>query len=60
MGCHIEWNTSKVEDAELTVSLQPAPDFAFMVEFDRVSDRHNQPTSSITTTTQRSHAVDPG
>jgi len=42
MDCHIEWNTSKVEDDELSASLQPAPDFAFMVEFDGVLDRHNR------------------
>ena len=42
MDCHIEWNTSKVEAEELSASLQPAPDFAFMVEFDGVLDRHNR------------------
>ena len=42
MDCHIEWNTSKVEDDELSASLEPAPDFAFMVEFDGVLDRHNR------------------
>jgi hypothetical protein len=42
MDCHIEWNTSKVEDDELSASLQPAPDFAFMVEFDGVLDRHSR------------------
>ena len=42
MDCQIEWNTSKVEDDELSASLQPAPDFAFMVEFDGVLDRHNR------------------
>ena len=42
MDCHIVWNTSKVEDDELSASLQPAPDFAFMVEFDGVLDRHSR------------------
>jgi hypothetical protein len=42
MDCHIEWNTSKVENDELSVSLQPAPDFAFMVEFDGVLDRDSR------------------
>ena len=42
MDCHIEWNTSKVEDDQLSASLQPAPDYAFMLEFDGVLDRHNQ------------------
>ena len=42
MDCHIDWNTSKVENDELSASLRPAPDFAFMVEFDGVLDRHNR------------------
>ena len=42
MECHVEWNTSQVEDDELSASLQPAPDFAFMVEFDGVLDRHSR------------------
>jgi hypothetical protein len=42
MDCHIEWNASKVEDDELSASLEPAPDFAFMVEFDGVLDRHKR------------------
>jgi uncharacterized membrane protein len=42
MDCQIEWNKSKVENDELSASLQPAPDFAFMVEFDGVLDRHNR------------------
>ena len=42
MDCHIDWNTSKVDSDELSASLQPAPDFAFMVEFDGVLDRHNR------------------
>ncbi len=42
MDCHIEWKTSKVEDDQLNASLRPAPDFAFMVEFDGVLDRHNR------------------
>ena len=41
MDCHIDWNTSKVEDDELSALLEPAPDFAFMVELDGVLDRHN-------------------
>lgn len=42
MDCHIDWNTSEVEAEELSASLQPAPDFAFMVEFDGVLDRHSR------------------
>jgi hypothetical protein len=36
MDCAIEWETSKVENRELSAELRPAPDFAFMEEFDRV------------------------
>jgi hypothetical protein len=39
MDCQIEWGTSEVEDEVLSVSLEPEPDFAFMVEFDGVLDR---------------------
>ena len=42
MECHLEWRTSKVENYELSVSLHPAPDFAFMVEFDRFLDQYKQ------------------
>ena len=42
MDCHIDWDTSEVEDVELSVSLEPEPDFAFMVEFDGVLDRHER------------------
>jgi hypothetical protein len=38
MDCHIEWNTGKVEHGKLSVRLEPAPDFAFMMEFDRIVD----------------------
>ena len=34
MECQIDWNSSKVENGELSVKLHPAPDFAFMKEFD--------------------------
>jgi regulator of protease activity HflC (stomatin/prohibitin superfamily) len=43
MDCHIEWSTSKVEHAKLRVSLKPAPDFAFMMEFDRIVDPLKHP-----------------
>ena len=38
MDCHIEWSTSNVEHGKLRVGLEPAPDFAFMMEFDRIVD----------------------
>ena len=38
MDCHIEWDSSKVVDDELIASLEPSPDFAFMMEFDGVVD----------------------
>jgi hypothetical protein len=38
MDCHIEWSTSKVEHGKLSVRLEPAPDFAFMMEFDGIVD----------------------
>ena len=43
MDCHIEWSTSKVEHGKLSVSLEPAPDFAFMMEFDRIVDPLKNP-----------------
>ena len=43
MDCHIEWSTSKVEHRKLSVRLEPEPDFAFMVEFDRIVDPLNHP-----------------
>ena len=43
MECHIEWSTSRVEHGKLGVSLEPAPDFAFMMEFDRIVDPLNHP-----------------
>lgn len=43
MDCHIEWNKSKVEHGKLRVGLEPAPDFAFMVEFDRMVDPIKHP-----------------
>jgi hypothetical protein len=42
MDCHIEWDTSEVEDEQLSVSLEPEPDFAFMVELDGVFDRNER------------------
>ena len=38
MDCHIDWSTSSVEHGKLRVSLEPAPDFAFMLEFDGIVD----------------------
>jgi hypothetical protein len=38
MDCRIKWSSSKVEHGKLRMSLEPAPDFAFMVEFDRLVD----------------------
>ena len=38
MDCHIDWSTSSVEHGKLRVSLEPAPDFAFMIEFDGIVD----------------------
>jgi regulator of protease activity HflC (stomatin/prohibitin superfamily) len=43
MDCHIAWSTSKVEHGKLSVSLEPAPDFAFMLEFDRIVDPLKHP-----------------
>jgi regulator of protease activity HflC (stomatin/prohibitin superfamily) len=43
MDCHIEWSTSNVEHGKLRVSLEPAPDFAFMMEFDRIVDPLTHP-----------------
>jgi len=43
MDCHVEWSTSKVEHGKLSVSLEPAPDFAFMMEFDRIVDPIKHP-----------------
>ena len=43
MDCHVDWSTSKVEHGKLSVSLEPAPDFAFMVEFDGIVDPLNHP-----------------
>jgi hypothetical protein len=43
MDCHIEWATSKVEHGKLSVSVEPAPDFAFMMEFDRIVDPLKNP-----------------
>ncbi|MGO9976694.1 MAG: hypothetical protein ACLP01_28590 [Solirubrobacteraceae bacterium] len=42
MECHIDWKNSKVENYELSASLHPSPDFAFMVEFDRFLDRYKR------------------
>jgi hypothetical protein len=44
MDCQIDWSTSKVEHGKLSVGLEPAPDFAFMVEFDGIVDPLKQPT----------------
>ena len=38
MDSHIDWSTSKVEHGKLRVGLKPAPDFAFMMEFDGIVD----------------------
>jgi hypothetical protein len=38
MDCHIDWSASKVEHGKLSVRLEPPPDFAFMMEFDRIVD----------------------
>ncbi len=43
MDCHIEWSTSHVEHGKLSVGLEPAPDFAFMIEFDRIVDPIKHP-----------------
>lgn len=43
MDCHIEWSTSKVEHGKLRVSLEPAPDFAFMLKFDGIVDPIKHP-----------------
>jgi len=43
MDCRINWSTSKVEHGKLSASLEPAPDFAFMVEFDRIVDPLTHP-----------------
>jgi MOSC domain-containing protein YiiM len=43
MDCQIEWSTSKVEHGKLSASLEPAPDFAFMMEFDRMVDPLKSP-----------------
>jgi hypothetical protein len=43
MDCHIDWSSSKVEHGKLSVSVEPAPDFAFMMEFDRIVDPLKNP-----------------
>ena len=43
MDCHLEWSTSKVEHGKLSVSIEPAPDFAFMVAFDGMVDPLKHP-----------------
>jgi hypothetical protein len=43
MDCHIDWSTSRVEHGKLRVSLEPAPDFAFMMEFDGIVDPLKHP-----------------
>ncbi len=43
MDCHIDWSTSSVEHGKLRVSLEPAPDFAFMIEFDGIVDPLTHP-----------------
>ena len=43
MDCHIDWSTSSVEHGKLRVSLEPAPDFAFMLEFDGIVDPLTHP-----------------
>lgn len=43
MDCHLNWSASNVEHGKLRVSLEPAPDFAFMMEFDRIVDPLSHP-----------------
>lgn len=43
MDCHIDWSNSSVEHGKLRVSLEPAPDFAFMLEFDGIVDPLTHP-----------------
>ena len=43
MDCHIDWSTSSVEHGKLRVSLEPAPEFAFMLEFDGIVDPLTHP-----------------
>jgi hypothetical protein len=43
MDCHIEWSTSKVDHDKLRVSLEPPPDFAFMMAFDGIVDPFKHP-----------------
>jgi len=43
MDYEIDWSTSKVEHAKLSVDLEPAPDFEFMMEFDRLVDPLEHP-----------------
>jgi hypothetical protein len=43
MDCQIEWRHSKVEHGKLSVRLEPSPDFAFMMEFDRIVDPVSAP-----------------
>ena len=43
MEGHIEWSTSRVEHGKLGVSLEPAPDFAFMLAFDGIVDPLKHP-----------------
>ena len=43
MDCHIDWSTSRVEHGKLSVGLEPAPDFAFMLEFDGLVDPIKHP-----------------
>lgn len=43
MDCHIEWSNSKVEHGKLSASLEPAPDYAFMIEFDGIVDPIKHP-----------------
>jgi hypothetical protein len=38
LDCQIEWSNSKVEHGKLSVNLDPAPDFAFMLAFDEIVD----------------------
>jgi hypothetical protein len=43
MDCEIDWSTSQVEHAKLSVGLEPAPDFEFMMVFDRLVDPLEHP-----------------
>ncbi len=43
MDCQIDWSTSEVQHGKLRVGLKPAPDYGFMMEFDRLVDPIKHP-----------------